>query len=77
MAAGSPGPLERKTPCGLCAKTSSEVAVAGNTITSHPAEVKQRKILRFAPKSIATTFLALFLLFEYPLGQDHLSSFQP
>jgi hypothetical protein len=76
VAAGSPGPLERKTPCGLCAKTSSADAVAGNTITSHPAEVKQRRILRFAPKSMATTFLALSLLFEYPLGQDHLSSFQ-
>ena len=35
--AGSPGPFDRKTPSGLWANTSSAVAVAGNTVTSHPA----------------------------------------
>ena len=46
VAAGSPGPFDRKTPSGLWANTSSAVAVAGNTVTSHPADAKQRKIVR-------------------------------
>ena len=35
-AAGSPGPLLRKTPSGSMASRSLAGAVAGNTCTSHP-----------------------------------------
>ena len=49
VAAGSPGPLERKKPSGLCAITSSKVEVAGSTVTRAPASARLRKMLRLAP----------------------------
>ena len=49
VAAGSPGPFERKRPSGSWASTSSAVAVAGSTVTSQPAEARQRRMLRLAP----------------------------
>ena len=49
VAAGSPGPLDRKTPSGWWRRMSSAVAVAGTTVTRQPAEARQRRMLRFAP----------------------------
>ena len=49
-------PLERNTPSGLCFKISSALVLAGTTVTLQPAEARQRKILRLAPKSMATTW---------------------
>jgi hypothetical protein len=49
VAAGSPGPFDRKTPSGFWASTSSAVVVAGMTVTSQPALARQRRMLRFAP----------------------------
>ena len=49
VAAGSPGPFDRNTPSGLSASTSSAVAVAGTTVTLHPAVARQRRMLRFKP----------------------------
>ena len=49
VAAGSPGPFERKTPSGLSASTSSAVAVAGTTVTLQPARARRRRMLRFTP----------------------------
>lgn len=56
VAAGSPGPLERKTPSGWWASTSSAVAVAGSTVTLQPWSARRRRMLRFTPKSMATTW---------------------
>ncbi len=55
VSAGSPGPLDRNTPSGLSARMSSAVAVAGTTFTAQPASASRRKMLRFTPKSSATT----------------------
>ena len=41
VAAGSPGPFDRKSPSGSSASTSSAVAVAGSTVTSQPALARQ------------------------------------
>ena len=49
VAAGSPGPLERKTPSGLSARMSSADAVAGTTVTLQPAPARRRRMLRFTP----------------------------
>ena len=49
VAAGSPGPFERNMPSGFSARTSSALAVAGRTVTSQPALVRQRRMLRFKP----------------------------
>ena len=48
-AAGSPGPLERKIPSGLCARISSAVDVAGSTLTRKPVEVSRRRMLSLIP----------------------------
>ena len=49
VAAGSPGPFDRKKPSGLWLITSSNDAVAGSTVTRAPASTKLRKMLRLAP----------------------------
>ena len=49
VAAGSPGPLDKKIPSGLCARTSSAELEAGKTITSQPADARHRRIFRLAP----------------------------
>ncbi len=49
VAAGSPGPFDRKMPSGSCAITSSKVDVAGSTVTRAPASARLRKMLRFEP----------------------------
>ena len=49
-AAGSAGPLERKTPSGLSARTSSAGVLAGTTVTfAHDAS--ERRMFVFTPKS--------------------------
>ena len=48
---GSPGPLERKTPSGLRARTSSAVVEAGTTVTSQPEVTRRRRMLCLMPKS--------------------------
>ncbi len=55
VAAGSPGPLERKIPSGDYAYMSFAEADAGTTVTRQPAAARQRRMLRLAPKSMATT----------------------
>ena len=40
VAAGSPGPFDRKKPSGSCAMISSKVAVAGTTVTRAPASTR-------------------------------------
>ena len=52
---GSPGPLDRKMPSGLQARTSSAVAVPGITVTRQPTCTRQRRMFHFMPKSRATT----------------------
>ena len=47
--AGSPGPLDNKTPCGLLRITSSVVALAGTTVMSAPMPANRRRMLRFTP----------------------------
>jgi hypothetical protein len=49
VAAGSPGPLDRNTPSGFNASTSSAVAVAGTTVILHPARARRRRMLRLTP----------------------------
>ena len=49
-AAGSAGPLERKTPAGLSARTSSAGVFAGTTRT-RANDASDRRMLRFTPKS--------------------------
>ena len=49
VAAGSPGPFERKTPSGASAMTSSALAVAGTTVTLQPAFARSRRMLRLTP----------------------------
>ena len=46
---GSPGPLERKTPSGLQAATSSAVAFQGKTVRLHPRRSRDRRIFSFMP----------------------------
>ncbi len=52
-AAGSPGPLERKTPSGSSAKTSSADVPAGTTVTV-PNSASWRTMVALTPKSKAT-----------------------
>jgi len=49
VAAGSPGPLDRNTPSGFIARMSSALVSAGTTVTSQPALVRQRRMLRLMP----------------------------
>ena len=49
VAAGSPGPFDRKKPSGSWAMISSNEAVAGTTVTRAPASTRLRKMLRLAP----------------------------
>ena len=49
VAAGSPGPFDRKMPSGACAMISSKLAVAGTTVTRAPAATRLRKMLRLMP----------------------------
>ncbi len=63
VASGSPGPLDKKIPSGLCDRTSLAVMLAGRRITSHPAVSRHRRILCLAPKSIAIT-LCFFVTFR-------------
>ena len=51
--AGSPGPLDRKTPSGWRASTSADVVDAGTTSTV-PSPARWRTIVRLIPKSKAT-----------------------
>lgn len=53
--AGSPGPLEKKTPSGSTAYTSSRVAVAGRTCTSMPRSAIRYGVMPLMPRSIAAT----------------------
>jgi hypothetical protein len=48
---GSPGPLERNTPSGLIAITSSAGVCAGTTVISQPRSASMRRMLRLTPKS--------------------------
>lgn len=52
---GSPGPLEKKTPSGSTAYTSSSVAVAGRTCTSMPRSAIRCGVMPLMPRSIAAT----------------------
>ena len=49
VAAGSPGPLDRSTPSGLRASTSSAVVEAGSTVARAPMLVSARRMLRLIP----------------------------
>jgi len=49
VAAGSPGPFDRKMPSGRWRRISAAVAWAGTTVTSQPALARQRRMLRLAP----------------------------
>ena len=49
VAAGSPGPLDRKNPSGASAITCSNEAVAGTTDTRAPASARLRKMLCLEP----------------------------
>ncbi|CAM5645113.1 hypothetical protein SAURM35S_09761 [Streptomyces aurantiogriseus] len=53
--AGSPGPLEKNTPSGFTAYTSSAVAVAGRTCTSMPRSAMRCGVMPLMPRSIAAT----------------------
>ena len=53
--AGSPGPLEKNTPSGATARTSSIVAVAGSTCTSMPRSAIIRGVIALMPRSTAAT----------------------
>ncbi|MCY1240600.1 hypothetical protein D9M72_534550 [compost metagenome] len=49
VAAGSPGPLDRKMPSGFCARTSSALVEAGMMVTRALRPAKRRRMLRFTP----------------------------
>ena len=49
-AAGSPGPLERKTPSGSSASASPAVVPAGTTVTV-PSVVRRSTMVVLTPKS--------------------------
>src|SRR6266516_2291167 len=49
IAAGSPGPFERKIPSGLSASTSSAVVDAGTTVTPKPFCRRRRKMFSLMP----------------------------
>src|ERR1700690_1440620 len=54
-AAGSPGPFDRNIPSGDKSRISLAVVVAGTAVTLQLMSTRHRRILRLAPKSIATT----------------------
>ncbi len=54
-AAGSPGPLEKKTPSGWRAEISAKVAVDGTTCTSMPRSAIRTGVIDLMPRSTATT----------------------
>ena len=49
VAAGSPGPLDRKTPSGFIARMSSADVVAGTTVILQPSPASSRRMLRLMP----------------------------
>ncbi len=49
VAAGSPGPLERKMPAGSSAMIALADVVAGTTVTRAPARTRLRKIVCLEP----------------------------
>ncbi|CPU54331.1 Uncharacterised protein [Mycobacteroides abscessus] len=53
--AGSPGPLDRKTPSGASASSSSGLIEAGTTCTRMPRRAKLRGVLVLMPRSRAAT----------------------
>ena len=53
--AGSPGPLEKNTPSGSRAATSSNVAHCGSTCTSMPCSAISCGVIALIPRSIAAT----------------------
>ncbi|MNT85450.1 hypothetical protein D3C72_2256180 [compost metagenome] len=55
VAAGSPGPFDRKMPSGLSARMSSALVDAGTTVTLQSRPAKRRRMLRFTPKLTQTT----------------------
>ena len=54
-AAGSPGPLEKKTPSGLSASTSAKVVDDGSTCTSMPCSAMSCGVIDLMPRSTAAT----------------------
>lgn len=67
----SPGPFERNTPSGFRAIMSAAFVFAGTTVTLQPVEARQRRMLRFMPKSIATTWKAGARWRPYPSPSAH------
>ena len=55
IAAGSPGPFERKTPSGFNFFISSKVVSSGKTWTSIPRSAMAFGVAPFMPRSIAAT----------------------
>ncbi len=55
VAAGSPGPLEKNSPSGETASTSSSVEVAGRTWVSIPRAAIMRGVFALIPRSSAAT----------------------
>src|ERR1700731_4227170 len=52
VAAGSPGPLERKMPSGLSARMSAASVRAGTTVTVQPSPASWRRRLRLMPEAL-------------------------
>src|ERR1700679_4001349 len=55
-AAGSPGPLDRKTPSGLSFKIASAAVFAGTIVNLHPKAISFCKMVLLIPKSSTTTW---------------------
>ncbi|CFE71863.1 Uncharacterised protein [Mycobacterium tuberculosis] len=53
--AGSPGPLDKNTPCGLSSAICSKVVDAGSTWQRIPRRAKLRGVLVLIPRSRAAT----------------------
>ncbi|MNL29472.1 hypothetical protein D3C87_1511550 [compost metagenome] len=49
VAAGSPGPFDRKMPSGFSARMSSAEVWAGTIVTLQSRPVKRRRMLRLTP----------------------------
>ena len=49
VAAGSPGPFDKKIPSGFKSRISSALVEAGITVTLHPTETRHLRILFLAP----------------------------
>ena len=67
---GSPGPLDKNMPLGLYSIICLKGVVAGTTFISQPRLDNERNIFFLTPKSIATTFLFIFVSLYFP-GLDH------